>query len=440
MPALVLALLLPLAAVSPAQPASPDRDLVFRVRLENEAITPVVARFLSRALGEAEDAGASHFVIELDTPGGLVDSTRSIVRDLLGSSAKVVVYVSPSGARAASAGLFITLAADVAAMAPGTHIGAAHPVSVGGLPGGPSQPGEDGGQSVLEEKILNDTLAWARSLAELRGRNSEAAALAVSESRSFTESEALSEGLVDFVAQDLEELLARLDSEGAVVRTLEMGWDQGFLAALANPNLAFVLLLVGVYAIIFEFFSGGIGVAGILGAVCVILAFVGLAMLPLSLGGLALVVVGIGLLVAEAFVTSFGLLTLGGVACLILGGVMLVDSPPGFARVSTAVVVPVSIATGVVTAFLIGRTLRAHRAPVRTGAEALIGEVATAPETFVADGERYRGRVLLHGEYWTALSEAPVAAREEVTLYHRDGLVLWVHPVRSGPSAQGETT
>ena len=412
-----------------------ETETVLHVRLDNQAITPVTARFISRAIREAESMAASHLVIELDTPGGVVDATRQIVRDILASRTKVVVFVSPAGARAASAGLFITLASHVAVMAPGTHIGAAHPVRIGGLPGGPTQPKPEG-KDVMGEKILNDTQAWARTLAELRGRNVEFAELAVVESKSFTATEAEAKGLVDFLATDLDMLLERLEAKGAIVRTLEMGWGQRLLAALASPNLAFILLLVGFYGLIFEFYTAGFGVAGVLGAVCILLAFVGLAVLPMNYAGLALLAVGLGLFVAEAFITSFGLLSAGGALCVILGGLMLVDSPPGFARVSASVAVPAALATAAVALFVLGGVVKAHRASVKTGSEALCGELAIAQEDFCPADEHYSGTVLVHGEYWNAVSTSPIAADAPVSIHARDGLVLTVKP---NPPTQGAT-
>ncbi len=426
--ALIVAMVLSAVAAQP--PAETRDNLVLRIRVDDQAITPIVARFIDRAITAAEQQRARYLLIELDTPGGVVDATRQIVRRMLKSSATIVVYISPSGARAASAGLFITLTGHVAAMAPGTHIGAAHPVRIGGgLPGIPTQPDKQA-DDVMEQKILNDTQAWARSLAQLRGRNVEVAERAVSESRSLTATEAEREGLIDFVATDLDTLLERLNAANTTIQDLNMDWGQRLLAGLANPNVAFILLLLGFYGVIFEFYSAGFGVTGVVGAICIILALVGLAVLPLSYAGLALMAIAMGLFVAEAFVVSFGLLTVGGVVCLILGGLMLVDSPPGFARVSTAVVVPTAIATGLVAAFLLGSIVKAHRGRVQTGHGALMNERAVAQETFVAADDHYKGTVWVHGEYWNAISQTPVTAHDVVLIQHRNGLVLSVLPAQ----------
>ncbi len=419
------------------------RGPVFHMRLDDEPITPVTARYIERALREAASARAACLVLELDTPGGLVTSTQRIVKDILGSRVPVVVYVAPPGARAASAGVFITLASHVATMAPGTHIGAAHPVSIGGMPGTPPADTTSGRQQggVMEEKILNDAVAWARSLAELRGRNAEWAALAVSESRSITATEAVAENVVDLVAADLDALLVQIDGRevelpggrvevlrtaGAEIRTMPMWWGEQLLAVLSNPNVAFLLLMFGFYGVLFEFYTPGWGVGGTLGAICLVLGFFGLAVLPINYAGLALLALGLGLFVAEAFFTSFGALTLGGVVCVVLGGLMLVDSPGGMLRVSATVVVPVALATAAITVFLVGSVVKAMRGRVQTGVEGMLGSEALAHEAFVPAEGRYHGMILTHGELWKAISAAPVAQGDAVEITGRDGLTLFV--------------
>jgi len=431
-----------------------ERPLVLKVQLRNEAITPVTARFISRSIRHAEEQRAAALVIMLDTPGGLVDSTREVVGAILQSRVPVVVYVAPSGARAASAGVFITLAGHVAAMAPGTTIGAAHPVQIGGLPGSPPQQPErqteekkDGETqprttTPMEDKILNDTVAWARALAELRGRNADWAARAVRESISAPASEALKENAVDLIAEDINDLLAKIEGReislidsrlklqvaGADVRAHEMWWGERVLALLANPTIAFLLLIFGFYGILFELYTPGWGVGGTVGVICLVLGFFALSVLPINYVGLALIAIALTMFVAEAFVPSYGFLTLGGVICLILGGVMLVDSPAGFMRISLWTLVPVALATAAITVFLVSSIVRSHRAPVRTGSETMVHAEATADEDFVGDGSRYRGRVQTHGELWSAVSEMPVRAGEALQVARRDGLILHVQP------------
>lgn len=438
--------------------AAPGR--VLRIDLRNEAITPVTEQFVTGAIRSANEQGMSAVVLVLDTPGGLVDSTREMVKAILQSPVPVVVYVAPAGARAASAGTFITMAAHVAAMAPGTTIGAAHPVSVGGLPGVPSEPapkdaGKDesepgaGGASPMEQKVLNDTVSWARSLAELRGRNAEWMARAVKESTSVSAGEALKENVVDLLADDFASLLQKLQGRdvrtagGSVtlqtanmqVVTVQMWWGQRFLAALANPTLAFLLLIFGIYGIIFELYTPGWGVPGTIGLICLLLGFFSLAILPTNYVGLALVVIALGLLVAEVFVTSYGLLTLGGVICLITGGLMLVNSPEGFMRVSLLALIPVAAAILAVTLFLMTGVARTQRLPVAMEQVAMGALARVEGEFACADGQ-HKGFVRVHGELWMATSQTPVSAGQTVTILSRNGLLLQVEPVPEPPAAK----
>ena len=426
---------------------------VLYVPLENHPITPVIARHLDRALEDAEASGAVCLVIALDTPGGLIESTREMVKDILNSKVPVVVYISPSGARATSAGVFITLASHIAAMAPGTHIGAAHPVAIGGFPSQapapekktPSDADEDPmkrAAKTMEEKAVSDTRAWAISLAELRGRNADWAALAVTESKSLSSDEAVASNVVDFIAADLNELLGKLDGRSvklaggsvtlqtrdAPVRTISLWWGDRLLGAISHPNIAFLLLMFGFYGILFELYTPGWGVAGTLGAFCLVLAFFGLAVLPLNYAGLALIVIAMALFVAEAFVTSFGALTVGGLVCLVLGGLMVVDSPVGFMRVSATVVVPVAVATAAITVFLVSRIVKGLRTPVRTGDQRMSDLTATADEAFHEEQGEYVGTVRVHGELWRAASASPVDAGTTLCIKGRRNLVLEVEP------------
>ena len=450
-----LSVLLAMATLPGEPPEAADGGKVVTVRLRGEAITPVTARYIARGVQLAEAERAVCVVILLDTPGGLVDSTREIVKTMLGSRVPVVVYVWPPGARAASAGVFLTMAAHVAAMAPGTNIGAAHPVQLGGLPGTPQEPGMGGGgeggkgkaASPMEDKIVNDTVAWARSLAELRGRNAGWAERAVRESVSSPASEAVREGAVDVLAADLGDLLRQIDGRrirleagevalrtaGAVTQAHEMWWGERVLAAIANPTLALLLLVFGFYGVLFELYTPGWGVPGTVGAVCLILGFFALAVLPVNFVGVALIVIALALFVAEAFVTSFGLLTLGGLVCLITGGLMLVDSPAGFLRVSLSVLIPVALATAAVTVFLAGGAVRSWRIPVQTGFESMTRAAAVADGDFTAEGGRYIGTVQTRGELWRAVSETPAAAGEAVEILGREGLTLLVRPVNAPP-------
>ncbi len=448
-----IAPILLITAATVAAAASPNR--VLRVDLRNEAITPVTEQFVTGAIGSASEQSMSAVILVLDTPGGLVDSTREMVKVILQSKIPVVAYVAPAGARAASAGTFITMAAHVAAMAPGTTIGAAHPVAVGGLPGepapkdkGPDESDSNGRVSPMEQKALNDTVSWARSLAELRGRNAEWMARAVRESASVSANEALKENVVDLLADDFDGLLQKLHGrevrtagglvtlETATIQvvTVQMWWGQRFLAALANPTLAFLLLIFGVYGILFELYTPGWGVPGTVGVICLMLGFFSLAILPTNYVGLALVVLALGLLVAEAFVTSYGLLTLGGVLCLVTGGLMLVNSPEGFMRVSLLAVIPVAAAILAVTLFLITGVARTQRLPVAME-QVATGTLAMVEREFASADGQHKGFVRVHGELWVATSHVPISAGQTVTIVSRNGLLLQVEPVPEPPSA-----
>lgn len=449
--ALLLAALLA-AIVGTAQTS--ERPVVLKIQLRNEAITPATSRFIIRTIRQAEEQRLAAVLIMLDTPGGLVDSTREIVGAILHSRVPVIVYVAPAGARAASAGVFITMSGHVAAMAPGTTIGAAHPVQIGGLPGSPPQqperqtePQKEGetqprATTPMEDKIVNDTVAWARALAELRGRNADWAARAVKESISAPASEALKENAVDLIAENENDLFAKIEGReisligsrlnlrvaGAEVRAQEMWWGERVLSLLANPTIAFLLLIFGFYGILFELYTPGWGVGGTVGIICLVLGFFALSVLPINYVGLVLIVIALALFVAEAFVPSFGFLTIGGVICLILGGVMLVDSPVGFMRISLWMLIPVALATAAITVFLVGSILKSHRAPLQTGSEKLVEASVIADEDFTGDDALYRGLVRTHGELWKAVSDVPVKKGDPLEVIDRDGLTLHVQP------------
>jgi membrane-bound serine protease (ClpP class) len=329
-------------------------------------------------------------------------------------------------------------------MAPGTTIGAAHPVAIGGLPIGPQQDAEEGespGGASLD-KIVNDTASWARSISERRGRDADWAERTVRESLSVTASEALEAGAVDLVAGSLTELLEALDGRkvdlalgerelrtaGARVEEVSMWWGEGLLALIANPNVAFLLLLFGFYGIVYELTSPGFGVPGVLGVICFVLAMFGLAMLPVSWLGLGLILLALALFVAEAFVTSFGLLGLAGAVCLVFGGLMLVDSPAGFTRVSLAAALPGAAATALITIFLVTNVLRAHRRAPLGGSDSLVRELAHALEDFAGGDAGYAGQVHVHGERWRARSSGPILAGQRCSIEGREGLVLTVRP------------
>lgn len=411
-----------LLVVSPAVWAG-QRVVILTLK---DSIQPASLRYLERGLKAAETSGAVLTIIELNTPGGLLVSLREMTTAITSASRPVVVFVTPTGAQAASAGFFLLMAADVAAMSPGTNTGAAHPV--GGQ-------GEDLGKTIAE-KATNDTAALVRSLATQRGRGVEWAEKAVRESASYTEREALDKQLIDLVANDRGELLKALD--GRVVKrfdgreeTLHLdapeivpiapsGADR-LLSAIAHPNIAYLLLLAGVVGIYFELSHPGAIFPGVLGGISILLAFFALSVLPVNYVGVLLIALSIGFFVAEVKVTSYGLLTVAGLISFVFGSLMLIDSPIPALRVGLEVVLPAAVMVAGIVIFLLTRVLRVHRQPPLTGAEGLLGEVA---EVVVAVAPR--GKVFVHGEYWDAVASVnvPVGSRVRITRVHGPCLVV----------------
>ncbi len=413
-------LIAPILAAAPA--AGSGEVLVVRVK---SAIHPVSAELIEDAVREADRAGAAALVIELDTAGGLMTSTRDITTAILGARTPVVVYVAPSGAQAASAGFFILMSADVAAMAPGTNAGAAHPV--GGQ-------GEDLPE-ILGKKIEQDAAANIRSLAARNGRNAALAEEAVVKSRSFTAQEALEGKLIDLVSPNLASLVRALDGRpvkrgdttatvhtaGAEVRRLEISPLRELLGVLADPNVTYLLFGLGWLGLLFELMHPGAILPGVVGALCLILSFYGLSVLPVNYAGLALIFLAIVLFILEIKVTSYGMLTVAGVISLVLGSLMLFKTPEPALRVSVELIAMLSAFTLLVVGFLAFMALRAQRAPVRTGMEGLIHEVGTARSPL-----NLRGKVFVHGEIWDAVADEPVAAGEPVEVTAVRNLTLAV--------------
>ena len=415
-----------------AEPASAAESAgpVVRVRVDS-IIHPVAVELLEDAIAEADALGAEALVVELSTPGGLLPSTREIFTAMLGAATPVVVYVAPSGAQAASAGFFLLMAADVAAMAPGTNTGAAHPV------GGQGEEIE----GAMGEKVEQDAAATIRSLAARHGRNAELAEAAVVESRSFTADEALEADLIDLVAPSLTALLAELDGREvtkngrtmtletaeAVVETVEMSPWRKVLATLAHPNIAYILLSLGFLGIYFELMNPGSILPGVVGGICLILAFFSLSVLPVNYAGVALILLAIVLFIAEIKVPSYGMLTVGGVVSLALGGLMLFKSPLPALRVSLELVFGVALLAALVVGFLMRLALRAQRSKVRTGNEGLVGEVGRA-FTALGPGDPRPGKVFVHGEFWHARAGRPVEAGQAVRVTAVEGMLLAVEP------------
>jgi membrane-bound serine protease (ClpP class) len=444
---MIRALLLAAALLLPAA-AWPNTVMVAEIR---GAISPASAAYFLRALEEARRAQARLLVLKLDTPGGLDSAMRDMIRELLASPVPVAIYVSPSGARAASAGTYLLYASHVSAMAPGTNLGAATPVAIGiggdaGKP--PAEKGDSGkgrGGTAMEKKAVHDAAAYLRSLAQLRGRNAEWAEKAVREAESLSAEEAAKQNVVDLVADDLDDLLRRIEGRkvklgereatlelaGAAVVRIERNWKERLLAAVADPNIALLLLMLGVYGLLFEFYTPGFGVAGVIGTISLLIALYALAMLPINAVGALLLLVGIGLMAAEAFMPSFGALGIGGIVAFVAGALMLVDADVPGMQVSLAFVIPIAVASALVLAGIGAFALRARRRPVAAGAEAMIGAPGEVVEA--ADGN-LTIRVL--GELWRARGDARLAPGDRVRVTGRDGLVLDVVPAL--PGRQGD--
>ena len=387
---------------------------VVRLRVD-DTIQPASQQFIERALAEAADHNADLVVMELDTPGGLIDTTREITTAITVSPVPVVVFVSPPGARAASAGFFILLSADVAAMAPGTNTGAAHPV--GGQ--GENLP-ED-----VRDKVTNDAAAMVRSLAKQRGRNAETAQKTVIESISLTAEEALEEGLIDFIASDFDDLMEQLNGfevkrfDGSTeilevnepqIVDVEPSFAERLFSVLANPNVAYLLMALGALGLYVEITHPGGILPGVVGVIFLLLGLYSVSVLPVSWAGVALIFVALMLFILEVKVTSYGLLTVGGVISFVLGSLMLFEGPIPAMRVSMGVVLPTAVVVAFLTGFLLTRVLRAHRERPMTGREGLVGEHGRAIGEIAPDG-----KVAVHGEYWDGRSiGAPIAAGSTV--------------------------
>ena len=402
-------------------------------------INPVLVDYVERGIEEAEDNGARALIIQMDTPGGLDTAMRDIVKLIVNAHVPVVVYVAPSGSRAASAGVFITMAAHVAAMSPNTAIGAAHPVSI-------SEEGEEAMSETMEDKVVNDAAAYIRSIAEAHGRNMEWAEKAVRESVSATEREALELNVIDLVATDLQDLIAQLDGRQVTLingQTVTLKTDdvaivdvpmkaiESFLYTIADPNIAYLLLSIATLGIMAEIFNPGLIFPGIVGGISLLLAFYSLGVLPVNYAGILLIVLAIGLFIGEVLSTTFGIFTIGGVVSLVAGSLILFkDASPEFQINPWLIAVVCILITGALT-FIIQRAVSAHRKQAYTGREELIGKTATVKVALNPEG-----MVLYKGERWTAISESgEVKVGEEVVINRVDGLVLYVVKKQALPSA-----
>jgi membrane-bound serine protease (ClpP class) len=415
-------LILSFTLLTPVGWASPEEVYVARVE---GIIAPSLGDFFVSAIRKAEDGGAHAIIFELDTPGGLDTSMRVIIKEILRSPVPVIVYVSPSGARAASAGAFITIAAHVAAMAPGTNIGAAHPVQMGG--------GE--ADEEMTRKVENDAAAYMRGLAERRRRNATWAEDAVRKSVSATATEALNLKVIDLIAENRADLLKKIDgrtvetgagkitlkTEAAKIVEVEMNLRDRVLSVISNPTIAYMLLILGMAGLYFELSTPGAILPGVLGGICLILAFYAFQTLPINYAGLLLIILGVILFIAEVTVVSHGILTLGGIAAMILGSLMLIDSPAPFLQISLSAILGVTAATTAFFVFAIGAVFRAHRRQPATGREGLIGQAGVARTRLNPDG-----LIFIRGEIWNATCPEGAEPGEQVEVTSVAGLKLKV--------------
>src|SRR5437868_2347190 len=397
-----------------------------------DTIHPITEEYIARAIDEATRNHDQALLIELNTPGGLLDSTRNIIEKILASPVPVIIYVTPGGSRAASAGFFILESADVAAMAPGTNTGAAHPVTIG------AGKLDD----VMKQKLENDTAALMRSVASKRGRNVEVAESAVRESKSFTEQEALSKNLIDYVASSEEDLMKQVQNRpvrrfngntvtlklaGEPIRNFDMTLKQHILAFIMNPNIAFILLAVGAMALFAEFNHPGAVLPGTVGVVFILLAIFALNLLPVRFAAVVLILASFVLFALDAKFMTHGVLAVGGMVTMVIGALLLVDAPFPEMRVHLGTALAVSLPLGGITAFVMALALKARSNKVVTGEQGLIGETGVARTPL-----NPAGKVFVHGELWNAIASADVPEGEKVVVRSVDGLMLRVDPVTVG--------
>ena len=408
-----------------------EKKPVFNVITIDGVITSPTAKYVANSIKDAQQADAEGLIILLDTPGGMDTAMRDITKSILNAPLPVIVFVSPPGARAASAGVIITEAAHIAAMAPGTNIGAAHPVEIG-LGGG-------GMDKTMSKKVENDAAAYARSIAKARGRSEEWAEKAVRKSESITAEEALKLNVIDFVAPDIDKLLVAIDqkevnlakgkkkisTKNAIINNKKMGTRQGVLAAISDPNISYILLLIGLAGLYFELSTPGAILPGVIGGISLLLAFFGLSTLPVNYTGILMIIFGVILFIAEIKVMSHGILTVGGVISLIMGSLLLFDTPEPALRISLQVLIPAILVASGFFIVVIWLAIKAQMRKHFTGVEAMAGAEAEVVTDIANEGQ-----VFLKGEYWKATSEKPIKKGAKVKVIKVEGLSLIVEEIK----------
>ncbi|HYQ51138.1 MAG TPA: nodulation protein NfeD [Pseudomonas sp.] len=440
-------LLVLMLGLAPGGQAAPGAVWVLSV---DDAIGPASADYVLRGLDQARDQGAQLVVIRMDTPGGLDSAMRQIIKAILASPVPVASFVAPGGARAASAGTYILYASHVAAMAPGTNLGAATPVQIGGTPGAPKddKAEADSDEATLARKQVNDAAAYIRGLAQLRGRNADWAEKAVREAVSLSASEALKQKVIDQVANDLPDLLRQLDGktlsaadqprllqtrDASVVEHLP-DWRTRLLAVITNPSVALILIMIGVYGLLFEFMNPGSSVGGVVGGICLLLALYALQLLPVSIAGLALILLGIVFMIAEAFLPSFGVVGFGGIVAFVVGAVILMDTDaPGFG-IPLALIASLALLSALLIGGVLGMALKTRRRALVSPDAGLVGSLVSVTQV-VADNP-FCGSVQAQGEQWQVQCTTPLQLGQHVRVTARHGVTLEVSA--AAPCAQGE--
>jgi len=443
----------------------------------SDAIGPATSDYVQRGLEKAADMGAVVVILRLDTPGGLDTAMRDINRAIIASPVPVIVYVSPSGARAASAGTYMLYASHIAAMSPATSLGAATPVQIGGVPDlkPPTLPKQDkendeakddkaigDGEEDLDKdkeeepaeeepapvtgdamtkKIVNDAVAYIRSMAQMRGRNVDWAEQAVREAVSLSSEEALQQDVIDIIATDTNDLLIKVDgwqvningqdvileTSDLAIETIEPDWRNELLSVITNPNIAYILMLLGVYGLFFELANPGYVLPGVIGGICLLLALYAMQVLPVNFAGLALMILGVIFMVAELFAPSFGALGIGGIIAFVVGSVILFDTEGSELQVAIPIVVAVSTVTSIFFLIVLRMVFAAHRKPVVSGADEMLGSIGE-----VLEGYEKSGRIHIHGETWQVKSKLPLQRGDQVRVTAIDGLILSVEPIKEG--------